>query len=405
MIDTTIPEVYKSDHLFLLVGTNPLPNYVAVQLMAADDATLYLLHSKTTFDIAQRLKASIEAARSSFQVIPREINETDGQKIERQIQAILDGILPKPPPNKVGLNYTGGTKPMAVHTYRVIKQAFPQGIFSYLDAGSLRMFIAKEDEPTQSPFVGQELTLELDKLLELHGYKLSKTRREPEHPEFFLALAQIHSNPDGFHEWKGSWDVRKQSKGWLKTDRPLTTLPTREEYPHLEPIIGLFEENGGDPDQIARQLGLATLDNCYKWFDGIWLEEYTLHALKKFADELGMKHYGINLNLHRSGARDFELDIAAMYGYQLFAISCIATEVAGKAKEHLMEAFVRARQLGGDEARYGVVSCVQNPAALQREIEQQWDAEGKVWVFGMYDLPYLAEQVKLWFTPANKERR
>jgi len=409
MTDTSIPEVYKSDHLFLLVGMNPLPNYVAVQLMAADGATLYLLHSKTTFDIAQRLKASIEAARSSFQVIPREINETDGQQIERQVRAILNGVSPKPAPYSVGLNYTGGTKPMAVHSYRVIKQAFPLGIFSYLDAGSLRMFIAKGDEPTQSPIVGAEVTLGLEELMKLHGYKLAKPpAKAGRNADLSHMIALVHSTPDSFKQWRN----------WIMLPDSTSKLSSLLEYPALASVWQFFQSicGGSEPTEskVAQALGASDFKGLSKYFIAEWLEEYALEGIGLFAEEIGINHYGMNLLLRQGSSHDFELDVAAMYGYQLFAISCTATEEVdkreeatkpGRAKEHLMEAFVRARQLGGDEARYGVVSCVQNPAALQREIEQQWDAEGKVWVFGMYDLPYLAERLKLWFTTANKERR
>jgi hypothetical protein len=37
-----IPDSYKSDHLFLLVGTNPLPNFVAATLMLKPQGQLYL---------------------------------------------------------------------------------------------------------------------------------------------------------------------------------------------------------------------------------------------------------------------------------------------------------------------------------------------------------------------------
>ncbi|MBU0510285.1 MAG: hypothetical protein KJ638_01095 [Chloroflexi bacterium] len=407
MPNELIPELPKSTYLFLLVGTNPLPNYVAARLLASECATIYLLHSggpKGTFEVARCLKTKIVSVCPSVKVIPREITETDGQIIESEIAAILSNIKPEPADDKVGLNYTGGTKPMAVHAYRVIKREFSGGCFSYLDAQSLRMFITKGREPTQTPFVGLSVTLSLDDLLALHGYKTSESRCEPEYSEYYLALAKVHATSDGLHEWKGNWDKRKQSKGWLRTERPLTTLPTKSEYPHLAPIIDVFDKYDGDTARVAQQLDLEKLDSCYTWFNGTWLEEYTLHSLKQFVDEQSIKHFGIDLKLQKRGMREFQLDVAAMYGYQLFAISCIATAVGEKAEEHLFEAFIRSRQIGGDEARYGLVSCVKNPLALQRKIEQSWDAEGKVRVFGMHDLPNLSDCLKQWFITANKER-
>ncbi|HIE48235.1 TPA: hypothetical protein EYP84_05040 [Candidatus Bipolaricaulota bacterium] len=98
------------------------------------------------------------------------------------------------------------------------------------------------------------------------------------------------------------------------------------------------------------------------------------------------------------------MDVAAILGYQLFAISCIASKQGGgETKKHLFEIFVRARQLGGDEARIGLVCCVPNPAALQAEVEETWDAEGKIRVFGQGQLLDLAVWLEDWFRTANRE--
>jgi hypothetical protein len=409
--ENPIPENLRSKHLFLLVGKNPLPNYVAAQLMAKDDATVYLLHSpgaKGTYVVAERLKTILETSNPSLKVIPREIDETDGKRIEKNVSIILKEI---PTNTEIGLNYTGGTKPMAVHTYRILKHKYPGACFSYLDAQSLQMFITKDDESTQRSSVAQSVTLSLEDLIELHGYKLKEGRSELHNPDFYLALAQVHANPDGFHEWKGTWDKHRRSKGWLRSKRPITTLPTKDQYPLLTPIIDVFYKYGGKPGEVAQQLGYSNLDSCYNWFDGTWLEEYTLHSLLEIADELELHPYGIELKPYPVASeeikkpRDFDLDVAAMMGYQLFAISCIASKKeGGETKKHLFEIYVRARQLGGDEARIGLVCCVENPTCLKEEIEKSWDAEGKIEVFGMYNLPRLSDQLKLWFATANKER-
>ena len=54
------------------------------------------------------------------------------------------------------------------------------------------------------------------------------------------------------------------------------------------------------------------------------------------------------------------------------------------AKEHLLEVFTRAGQLGGEEARYASVTLCdeKNVKELQNEVSQSWDAKGKIKVFG-----------------------
>jgi hypothetical protein len=91
-----------------------------------------------------------------------------------------------------------------------------------------------------------------------------------------------------------------------------------------------------------------------------------------------------------------------MYGYRLFAISAMNTTDGQKAKDHLMEIFVRARQIGGDEAHFGLVCRIEDPASLQENVEETWDATGKIRVFGRDQLPDLANELREWIRTANR---
>lgn len=388
---------YCTKYLFLLVGANPLPNYVAALLLARDSGTVYLLHTKGTDAVAGRLEHSIKDKRSTINLVRWEVDEADGQKIKSEIAKI------EPPGRSVGLNYTGGTKPMSVHAYHALRKAFPEGCFSYLDARTLKMFINRGDERTQTPSVGRAVEMSLEELLALHDYELkdsdSPPRQIPNQPELCRAIEQVHRSPTTFQQWR-RWINQ------LGGDSP--SLPTLAEYPALTPVIEAFANlSGGQTPaeaEVARAIGFDKLKSCSKFFFGGWLEEYTLDALSQFAGRLGIKHLGIALQPQKAGRREFDLDVAAMVGYQLFAISCIVTDQVGKAKEHLLEVFVRARQVGGDEARFGLVCLVKDPVTLQREIEQDWDAEGKIQVFGRRALPRLAAHLRNWFETANKEK-
>jgi hypothetical protein len=100
---------------------------------------------------------------------------------------------------------------------------------------------------------------------------------------------------------------------------------------------------------------------------------------------------------HREGDK-FDLDAAAMIGYQLFAFSCIATQDAkAPLKHHLFEILIRAQQLGGEEARVALVCCVNDPQQVQAEVEQDWLVTGKIKVFGRPDLLILKDRLRDWF--------
>ena len=91
----------------------------------------------------------------------------------------------------------------------------------------------------------------------------------------------------------------------------------------------------------------------------------------------------------------FELDVVAMRGYQLFVISCTLDREVNRCKQKIFEVLLRARQLGGDEARVALV-CLAN--AYDREsLKQQLKDEAHVTVFGKDGLQRLEMDLRKWF--------
>ena len=118
----------QTDHLFLLVGGNPLPNYVAARLLAKDDGVVYLLHTQAstgTFEIADRLAKILRQDCPRLKGVQlHQIHETDGFVIAEGVEKIAAKI---PANQSVGLNYTGGTKPMTWHAARALDKNFDRG--------------------------------------------------------------------------------------------------------------------------------------------------------------------------------------------------------------------------------------------------------------------------------------
>lgn len=236
-------------------------------------------------------------------------------------------------------------------------------------------------------------------MLSLHGYSLPHVRQIPVQPEICKALANVHSDPNAFNQWR-SWCNQES----------LDNLPDPSQYPLLGDVIHAFRllRNGSTtPELVARALNpkWKRLEQCRKWFLGDWLEEYTLWACIEARSQNPnlFNDFGIDLQPKALKKRAFQFDVAIVRGYQLFAISCIASEKKEKCKEHLFEAYIRARQMGGEEARVGLVCCApkdnpdSSPSAIQREIEESWDAKGKVCVFGAEHLPDLKTHLQDWF--------
>lgn len=61
----TIPDEYKVDHLFLLIGENPLPNYVAARTLLNSNKNAYLVYTNQTRSQKDKLKQELK--RQEFQ--------------------------------------------------------------------------------------------------------------------------------------------------------------------------------------------------------------------------------------------------------------------------------------------------------------------------------------------------
>lgn len=419
MADHPIAEKWRSDHLLLLMGTNPLPNLVSALLLTNPEATVWLLYSSgedgepSTKNAADNLERVLKQKQASLKVEPCPIHSSDNQKIAEHVLAILANKIHWQ--GRIGLNYTGGTKPMSIHAYHVLEQnqqnLSARPVFSYLDPRQLALRIDGRgpDGNRLLPIMKNEkcrefVQVSLGELTELHGYEPVNQNNSPDWAssdqtpglfELCAEIAKVHADPSGFHEWR-SWIHATQCE----------VLPDVSNYPHLGRVVTALDSLCGStaaPDLIAARLRPQEknpiLKSCSKWFGALWLEEYALTCLERLAGRFHHISCGKNLEYRAKKERSdkFELDVAAIIGYQLFAISCCTADKKEKAKEHLLEAFVRARQLGGDEARVGLVCCTDDPEQLRKEIAREWDAEGKLRVFGRSHLRDLGEAFEQWF--------
>jgi hypothetical protein len=397
-------EPYRTDVLFLLVGGNPLPNYVAAMLLAAQRATVMLLHTsgpQNTAQVAGRLRSLLEEKRPDLSIVPHGIPDSDGEAIESRVQELLRTDVPSG--GTVGLNYTGGTKAMAVHTYHVLRGAFPQGCFSYLDLRTLGMWVRLGAEPIQHKPIGRGVALTLPEIFKLHGWQPvpNASPWQPVDARLCAAIAAIHQEPQGFQQWRA----------WIETLPECPTLPDLAKHPSLEPLLHALSElcGGAAPTEgdLARVVGHDKFISCSKFLAGGWLEHHSVTALQGAAQNLGLAEVGAGLLLQKmdakAGERPLDLDVAAVHGYHLFAVSCMNTELTNRAKLHLFEAFARARQLGGDEARLALVCYVEDSASLRQEVEDMLDTEGRIAVFGRRDLHDLTAALTQWIKKASKE--
>ena len=129
------------------------------------------------------------------------------------------------------------------------------------------------------------------------------------------------------------------------------------------------------------------------------MENYVLQVLQ--AADLGLRVYqGVETKNPR-----FEVDVVAIRGYQLFLFSCTTQTdrgTRGQLKLKLLEASVRATQLGGDEARVALVCCADDARGLQNEMRMELESN-RIRVFGLEHLADLGAHLTRWVRTESKE--
>jgi hypothetical protein len=412
---------YQVDHLLLLVGGNPLPNAVAGKLLVSPGGTISLIHSdgpQGSFPVAERLKSwftdqGIRAVRL------KGVGESNPSSIFGGVLSELAEIKGQ----RIGLNYTGGTKAMSVHSYRAVedwyKECCNRGqrkevFFSYLDARNLEMVFDPPDSLNGAGVIGEKVILEvilsLEDLLELHGWRLGhEPNQEPLLPKSSAALAGACSQEEGLTDWKN----------WIDTEfRPHCRNPKNNDWKSRTSLssLNLNMPTTKTLNAVVQSLqaelklsneGLPLTHHAFKnnpkhfcrWLDGIWLEHHTLASLKQL--ETCLSPIDMAQNIETQEVR-FDMDLVVIRGYQLFGFSCSTDEKKALLKTKLFEAYIRAHQLGGDEARVALICTTSAPAGLEHEMKRDVDPEGRIRVFGRQHLAGLVTHLSEWILDQSK---
>lgn len=408
---------FEAPRLLVLVGSNPLPAAVASSLLCTEDGAVTLVCTRTTRNVANKLNAWLTGCGIRCEE-PLEVREADKTETQRAIFNWADTGR-----GRVGLNYTGGTKAMAVHVCDAVKTWTETNkaevpVFSYLDARRLSMvFDPFPGSPTQlvEP-IPAKYPMSLKHLVHMHGWRITREASTTALlPQTAEALRNIYVANDrrakAWRKWKkdilrsqcGKYDAWDGFgwKPWQQLNDVVLDLPDElnsvwETLPSL-----LVTDNRLRMDAVGLQTRIGPAKLC-GYFDGKWLESLVLEALIENKTQLNLRDVGSNLeieavnNMPGQVGVDFELDDFALHSYQLFVISCGTMIEKTGLKHKLIEAYMRAKQIGGDEARVALVCPSDIPNVLENEVRSTLGRNNRVRVFGRSHLGDLSENIRQW---------
>lgn len=360
----------KIDRLLLLVGSNPLPNFLSARILAEKTSInkIVLFHTKETEAVKDQLKEQLE---ESLKNIPVEWKCIDKATHGKAVRQVFEGISASD-----HLNYTGGTKVMAAHARLAFKGDDSQA--SYLDEreGVLRLDNSYEISLAECSF-----ELKLSEILKLHGieYK-NRTAYTPQPTEEDLSkiVDRVFREPQSAEEL---YKCFREGEKFIKY-KDAKKNPVSLEW-------GLSVSRVPESTWNER-----TYDGWRTFLTGGWLEQWCAKQLKEILGQT--VEISVSLNCERKGmGRQFEIDVAFVRNYRLYVISCTTAQNKDMSlcKSKLFEVAKRAQQLGGDLARSALVCLLHGSNEngsrvdqVQNDIKDIWDAPNTPKVFGLNNL-------------------
>lgn len=416
--------------LIILVGTNPLPNYVVVKYFLRENKQFqrtWLVHSEEVSRINQ--KGTKQLAENIRQIIRQETEKmdikyvslsdiADARSIESDIKRNLFDKLPSGA--KLHLNYTGGTKAMAVHVYRTLEN-ISEGkcTFSYLNARNFR--IHEDQGRFHTGDLRETISLSLENLIKLHGSIWDRTEEDKVWPNVDKACVHLIDNGyiSDYLNWLDSFieplyyangkkfsslkqlrehiEVLKQDGSWDKFERIFKETPNwimeilrsfPQEYSPLQLDGSIWIPGEEDSKTVFKKRFETPVHN---YLVGKWLEKYIADVIKKNADSEGLgwlidKNWFIK---NQGYEKKFELDVICMNGYQVCGISCTVDRTEAICKSKGFEVLTRVEQIGGEEGKAVLITCLKKDSVgtVQNDLEKirgSWD--NKLLVLGIEDL-------------------
>ena len=406
------------NHLVLLIGTNPLPNFVVADYFLKKNSNLqkiWLIHSEEnnrqagTNEQANNLEKILKARWSDHKTLefPFERIALSDVSSSRSINNDIDRkkMLHKfSESGSFHFNYTGGTKSMSTHVYWILKELQVEKSFSYLDARNFSL-VDDEDGVLETDLRKQVL-LSFSKLIDLHGFERKNGEQNFIFSNSLDAFNVLIENDklEEFYEQQGQGYNRAlftDQKGDLAGKISKITQSNLKMLQEFQPNDAfrsvlctipenflLFNDNGQFNDYLTKK----KFKHVIKFLDGEWLEYYVAKSLEQSfeSQKIQVEQNWVIKKPDWPANQDFELDVILIQGYHLTGISC-TTERKSKAlcKSKGFEIIHRTRQIGGDEAKAILVTLLdKNPRDfLQQELQYETGgSQGNIVVMGFNDM-------------------
>ena len=423
---------YDFSDLVLLIGTNPLPNFVVAKYFMEKNPSLKRIWMIISDGIGEQISTS-KIADNLISVLT-EINTKikfpkffsitdigDAESIFTTVSTMQAEIIKSKEFYRVHLNYTGGTKAMSVHVYRAFEAKFQdQCEFSYLDARDFKLKMDYQKFKTM-PKMYEKVNMSILDLIKMHNCdesgkfdenknKTLNTIKELEPArKYLVGLIGTENWQDKLKDFAKNgyllktivddMYLKKEKENSLHLETRMREYVANEhileamrlippEYRLLQDDKTIVPKNAGDKKKKKK---------AANFFGGVWLEHYIYEFLNKKIEEINEIEVAsqtiaietdVSIKKENTKNKPFQIDVLLINGYQLCGISCTTDATPGLCKGKSFEIIHRTQQFGGEEAKAILVCFLSNEQIEEFEIDIQSHTltESRFKVLGIDDL-------------------
>ena len=352
--------VEKSDYLFLILGTNPMPNLIAISNRVKENGKVFFIvtDSKNGSFSSKSIGESIKKILKDKKIKLLSVDKNDEENIRNILEekySIADGIIE--------LNYTGGTKNMSSSAYKFFKEKMRENekkiILSYFDNTSGKFIIENNIKSDKITYVEEYFNKDLfnsmftiKDIATIHKLEIKSSKE---------GLNQYSEYGEKYGENFRNLSLYEKKK-WIEELNICCRKNNKNLY--LD-----FAEKYVCKD-LKEDLVDKGIEKISKYLVGDAFEEYFNNMLIAYKEENIIDEYMWSTETEPSKEikNDTELDFLVRVGKDITLLSVTLCEEKEEAKLKLYEAISRSKEISGDQCRTIFVCLYESYKEMLNEI-------------------------------------
>lgn len=361
----------KSDVLFLIVGTNPMPNVISILNRVKENGKVFLIHSNekgvvfSTESIANSLINIFKEKSEAIVLEPIAVNMMSESNMVQEVKHRMNSLNN----SCIELNYTGGTKLMSSTIYGYFKEEMRKGerdiILSYLDCEK-ELFIYEKCRANTIISIEEKIEdininnrFNLKDIIKSHGLNCDNSRKKT---NFETISYEFFSNIENM-----SYD---EKESWLEEFNEIFKKAMKKK--NKEILIDFIKKYSNNI--LVDEIEELSFDDVKDYVLGDNLEEFIFRILTELKDKSEIDDFIWSYEqMPTDEMASTEIDFVIIKGMKNYLLSVTLCEEEYVCKPKLYEAKMRGEQLAGDETRVGFICLYKS----HEELEELIGANGK----------------------------